>query len=188
MSAIILCFNSYASEGAYDCSSKQKNLFNKLATRVLDATQYVKKAREMSDNGNKDTLISELSYAQSELDYFQSEYKGSNFCFSFEKQSQYLELKAKKIALEIKVMRDQFKSVDSCDYSISKIEENHNKFREIASANQVSYLEITKSLKKTNLLLSSNECNPTQKKKLFALFDSQSSTLQEVYKGITSVK
>lgn len=187
-SALILCFSTYATDGAYDCSLSQKTKYNKLAKRVLDADQYIKKAREMSERGNKEILISQLNLASAKLENFSNDIKEVDFCYSFTKQAEYLNLKSKEISLKIKVMKSNFVNVNSCDYSIETIEKNHNKYRELASFKQTSYLEITKSLKQTNLLLASKDCNLEQKQKLFSLFDEQSTTLQSLYKSITKVQ
>jgi hypothetical protein len=188
LALFIFSLNAYSSDGAYECSSSQRLDFNSLGSKLINATSYVEKAKEMEFKGDKLTLMKQLNSAEDILSKFQKKLKESKFCYSLKSQANYLSLTANKLKIKISVHKERIHSYNSCFFSYQKLKINFNKFRAPSSLIHKSYLEISKTLNRTNILISSNKCSKEQKKKLFSFFDTQSNELEKLYKKIKASK
>ena len=184
----ILSFSAYSSDGAYDCSTEQRTIFNSLATKLIEATSYISKAEEMNSRGDRKVLLKQLNSAEYILTKFDKQYKDSKFCYSFSKQAKYLSLTSNKLRIKMKIHEQKVSFLNSCNFSMNNIKNSFKKYRNLASLPQKSYIEISKTLKRTNLLIESRTCNKEQKKSLYSLFDIQSKELEGLYQKITSIK
>ncbi|WP_127714249.1 hypothetical protein [Halobacteriovorax sp. HLS] len=182
---LISSISTLAYDGGYECSSNNKLHFNKQAQRLIDAKDYLIKVEEMIENGNIGQIDKQLDQADQLLTQIQLEFKSSNYCHSLSKNMEYMTLNISKYQLQSKIFRSKFNATDSCQFSIELIKKKLEDTRSPASSgSSISYLNLSKSLNKTNLLLASNECNSNQKSELFALFDSQSNLLEEIYESM----
>lgn len=178
---IFLSLNTFSSEGAYNCSVIENNYVNSIGNKVINAKSYINKFKELSKLGDQKASLKQLDQADHLLQVAIQKIESHNFCYSYKAQTKYMLLNAERISLESKVLRQRFRNSNSCDFSIKTLKLNFNKYRSIASYPHKNYIELSKNLNRTNILLSSKDCNLNQKKKLFTLFDEQSNTLEKLY-------
>ncbi|OUR96640.1 hypothetical protein A9Q84_09860 [Halobacteriovorax marinus] len=182
----IFNFKSFAVDGEYICHVNQLVSYKSLANRILNVSHQLDKITELKNKGERVLALKQIQYANRDIARFRKVLAKSNFCYSLKDKVDYLKVQSLKFELTLSLDQRELKKTDTCGYFIEKIKVSIENSRSIANKPHEQYVEISRSLRKTNHILAKKSCSKVQKKELGMIFDKQTVYLDKLYLKVKS--